>query len=169
MFDYPLPVPKDTLYRKVGLDPAATATEIIGTISRVTASLTRRKKELDAQITGLTKMEPNGTMEVNQLAQLEKEAAELATQINDLNTSPLQTLEKRITYDCENPPLDLLKLRSCTRDELADNATLLSLLRRDIVQFLSEKGEQAYHPSDLTRDDFSDDFVYIPIIDDFDV
>ena len=73
--------------------------------------------------------------------------------------------KSRLAYDQANPPLELLKLKSCVPAALADNRAVLALLRRDIGDFLTSHGEGIFHPSDLTRQDFEDDFTYNPLLD----
>ena len=73
--------------------------------------------------------------------------------------------EKRKQYDRANPPLELLALEDCTRNELADNRTLLPLVRDELVRLLTELGEDVFHCSDLTRRDFVGDCRHQPLLD----
>jgi hypothetical protein len=45
-------------------------------------------------------------------------------------------------------------------DAFADNKTALFMLRRELAEFLSETGEEVFHPSDFSRTDFSGDFSH---------
>jgi chromosome segregation ATPase len=92
-----------------------------------------------------------------------------------LNRINLQSNEQRDDYDSANPPLDLLKLERdernpFSRDESLDlnTKTTLALLRHEISSYLAELGEDVFHPSDLTRESFAEDFVFNPLIDESD-
>jgi len=85
--------------------------------------------------------------------------------INELNLLDLTNPTKRREYDQANPPFELLKFAECERDEMADPATATALLRRAIAAFLEARGEEVYHPSDLTRRDFRTDYTLHPLLD----
>lgn len=91
---------------------------------------------------------------------------ELTTKINLINSTSLDKPSERLKYDIAHPPLALLKLVDGSVDEFLEGKALLFFLRRDISRFLTTKGEVVFHPSDLTRDDFTTDFVYNPLLDD---
>jgi len=66
------------------------------------------------------------------------------------------------------PPLDLLTLTECPSQPFADptdTRTPLVQLRRELARFLASHGEDVYHPSDLTRDDFTADFTPNELLD----
>jgi hypothetical protein len=77
----------------------------------------------------------------------------------------LQLEETRLAYDRAHPPLALLKLEDCADPMFVDERTHLFLLRLAISAFLEARGEPVFHPSDLTRRDFSDDFRFNPVLD----
>jgi hypothetical protein len=71
-----------------------------------------------------------------------------------------------------HPPCDLLKLERDASNPFAaaedldlDRRLTLVLLRRELAKFLSGKGEDVYHPSDLTREDFSGDYDFHDLLD----
>lgn len=115
----------------------------------------------------------------NKLADLERRAVaalpeypalcrrldELAERATELNLLPLQPPEKRASYDREHPPLAILKLAPELADSFGDNRVALRLLRRDLSAFLAEAGVPVFHPSDLSRTDFSADFTWTPGLD----
>jgi hypothetical protein len=77
----------------------------------------------------------------------------------------LQREEARLAYDRAHPPLALLKLEDCADELLTDERTCLFLLRMAISEFLAARHEQVFHPSDLTRRDFSDELTFNPVLD----
>ena len=98
-------------------------------------------------------------------SQLLERVRKLEFEINDLNKLDLANPAKRLEYDQANPPFELLKLADCERNELADPPVALALLRQSMVEFLDARGEEIYHPSDLTRRDFRSDYTFHPLLD----
>ncbi len=99
---------------------------------------------------------------------LQRKQAELEAAARDLNTLGLQNTKERQEYNRAHPPLDLLELTNCASEPFADPAdtrTPLVQLRRELARFLARQGEEVYHPSDLTRDDFSADFTPTDLLD----
>jgi hypothetical protein len=92
-------------------------------------------------------------------------ADQLQQRVEEVHGWDLDKPEKRSAYDCANPPLALLKLEDAGVAALTDPRVRLFLLRREISEFLLAKGAAVFHPSDLTRRDFSDDFSRNPILD----
>jgi hypothetical protein len=203
LFDYPLPIPSDTVYRQLGVEPDATDDDIRFALAATRRRLEAEKRDADAelqvvfgQIPALQKayqeldlaqcaegqVEAAGLRHVQStIAQLERKAisirprfkelrgraASLGRQIEELNRLSLEKPEERQKYDSAHPPLGLLKLTGCTRDEpLLERRTTLVLLRTELSRFLEAQGEAVFHPSDLTRSDFSGDFTPIPFLDD---
>ncbi|HEY7544280.1 MAG TPA: hypothetical protein VID27_05325 [Blastocatellia bacterium] len=97
--------------------------------------------------------------------QLRERSSDLELKINDIHRIAFVNPESRLSYEKSMPPLELLKLASCTRDDFTEGKAAVTLLRRELSRFLSELGEEAYHPSDLTRENFSSDFLFNPILD----
>ncbi len=90
---------------------------------------------------------------------------ELDEEVLRVNRMALQNTAERLNYDKSNPPFELLKIADCSRDELADPRVVAAVLREEIAAFLTGRGEAVFHPSDLTRTDFTGDFTHNPILD----
>lgn len=98
---------------------------------------------------------------------------DLRSQIDDfskreLAVNRLQVLraDERAAYDDRHPPLGLLRFENGTDDAFAtDQELMLWHIRSELSQFLSERGDKVFHPSDLTRDDFTADFTYNKLLD----
>jgi uncharacterized coiled-coil DUF342 family protein len=117
------------------------------------------------------------------LAKLEKEAQrinpdyknlfersdELARKINEVNQWGLNNPENRQEYDKKTPPYALLKFEDCDQEVFAESESgkklALYLLRLEFSEFVADLGEGSYHPSDLTRNNFSSDFTHHPLLD----
>jgi len=82
-----------------------------------------------------------------------------------INQITIDNPEARQQYDREHPPLALLKISDANRDGFVENRTTITLLRRELSQFILAKGEEIFHPSDLYREDFSADFAHSHILD----
>jgi hypothetical protein len=98
--------------------------------------------------------------------QLVEDSKDLQRRINELNQLNLEKRDERMKYNQETPPCALLRLES---DEpgifTKDRRLALSLLHSDLVDFLEQKGEECYHPSDLTRKNFQSDFTFVHLLD----
>ena len=202
LFDYPLPIPSDTVYQQLGVEPDATDDDIRFALAATRRRLEAEKREADVELQAVFAELPELKTAYQQLdlaqeaggstpaadlrrtqstiAQLERkaigmqhrfkelrgQAASLARRILDLNRLSLEKPEERLKYDSAHPPLALLKLTACTRDEpLLDRRATLKLLRTELCRFLEARGETVFHPSDLTRVDFSGDFTPNPFLD----
>jgi hypothetical protein len=97
--------------------------------------------------------------------QLKERSAELELKIHEINRMGLQNPETRLSHDKANPPIELLKLAECAQDQFTNNKVALVLLRRELSEFLKLEGEEVFHPSDLTREDFYSDFDFNPLLD----
>jgi chromosome segregation ATPase len=97
--------------------------------------------------------------------ELEEKAADLDRQINEINSMMLEKPSARAEHDAQHPPLELLKLEDCRQDDFRDNRVAISLLRQELSAFLEKRGEQVYHPSDVSRRDFTADFSFCPLLD----
>lgn len=95
------------------------------------------------------------------------QAKEIEQKIYEINRMKLQNPEERLAYDKSTPPCALLKLEDCDQEIFTSKGRKLALihLRQELVAFMEEKGEESYHPSDLTRKHFTSDFTYNRIID----
>lgn len=90
---------------------------------------------------------------------------ELDDEVLRVNRMALQNTTERLAYDRDHPPFELLKLVDCARDELADPRVTATRLREELIAFLLARGEPVFHPSDLTRTDFTSDFAPNPLLD----
>ena len=200
MLDYPLPLPRDTLYDSLGLEPQATMAEIHETKNRAIGELNDERGDIEKSlapifdaIPGLreTREEVRGHGRAHRqpgtddgatrtrLAELERAAdasfpeyrrlckrlGEIAERVTELNLMPLLTPERRLAYDRQHPPLSIVKLAPCIPDSLEDNRVALTLLRIGLSSFLEDRGVPVFHPSDLTREDFSGDFEETAMLD----
>jgi hypothetical protein len=155
-------------------------TRRIAAVQRQVAGL----KEAEAALAALRKAQPEaGTDELasaqRTLAGLEARAialepryrellarvSELADQIDQSSQNPLEKPDKRREYDRANAPLALLKLVDCTRDGFVEDRRALAQVRHTLALFLAARGEEVFHPSDVTRDDFTRDFQPDPDLD----
>lgn len=98
-------------------------------------------------------------------AQLETRISKLEQRLIDINGITIDGPEQRRIYDSQRPPLALLKVASTATDSFLESSSVLHLLRRDVAAFLEKRGEVVFHPSDLTRSDFTADFTPNPILD----
>jgi len=121
--------------------------------------LNRRHKELARLETEARKIEP-GYLRLNQ--QLE----EIDREINEINNLRLESPEVREKYDRSTPPCALLKISRPPFLLFSDRRVTMYLIREEIVRFLEkEKNSPCYHPSDLTRTDFTSDYIYNDLLD----
>lgn len=201
MFDYPIPIPSDTVYQELGIDPEAPASEVRKARTDVINALQGRKALLDAeleaiysQVEGMRKAYADLEEQENKgpkadaqerrtahkaVIRLERKALQINPQFKEmraksadfeakkkrLNSLSLDSPEKRQEYDKANPPLALVKLAESPKDAFTDNKMAFLRLRRELVEFIAEAGEEAFHASDYTRTDFSGDFSHNPQLD----
>lgn len=185
MFDYPLPRVGHTIYAEMGIGPEATAEEVRSAKQRLTSTLTARKRNLDKQIkailndvkargpetaaddeaSGIEALHSQAASRHPEFRSLFEQSEQLDEQIRELNSLLIEDPKWRAVYDADHPPCALLKLEDGSTSIFDDRQAYLQLVRRSIFAFLKEKGLECYHPSDLTREDFSYDFVYNPLLD----
>lgn len=194
LFSYPLPVPSETAYRELGLGPDASDAEVQAAKSLAVRRLDAEQRELERslqrtydEVPGLREayedvaIADRAALPDTQTRRAELEAravekdpefrekrgrsAEIVRRIEEINDQALENPVNRRVYDRAHPPLALLKVEDCAVDEFLEGATRLYLLRKDVAGFLSERGVAVFHPSDLTREDFSSDFAFNPILD----
>src|ERR1041384_3197047 len=122
--------------------------------------------ELGLALKTLAQLEQTAAKVNPQVKQLRARAIELELKINEINRLALQNPEARLAYDRSTPPLELLKLASCTLDEFTNNRTAIVLLRRELSAFIANRGEEVFQPSALTRANFTSDFSFNSILDD---
>lgn len=192
MFDYPLSIPRNTLYEQLGIKPESLPDEIRGAKQEAVILIRQQKAKLEEKLEEIYKEIPElkplyktikdsqNKTDAKELENLQKKLSELERKAREINSNfkrmqeeiaELDQKEKKINvitldksderneYDKLHPPLGLMKLADCNRDQFLERKTAIPLLRKDISRFLTEQGEPTFHPSDLTRDDFSLDFT----------
>ena len=169
MFDLPFAVPHDSSYEELGIAPDATTQEIVEAKLRHIKRLQTRQRELSRSITAAmaeaggnreraTARYPIERWEAEQRAHNQRE--------QEINALPLHSAEGRGKYDRENPPFEILRIDASVQElPWGDPAELLAKVRGDVSQFLMEHGEAVFHPSDLTRSDFTADCVWCEPLD----
>jgi hypothetical protein len=161
MFDFPLPKVTSADYELLALRPDATPEDIRDAKTSLAQSLQAQIKALGKE---LEAFETAGTDEREQL--LRRQQKELQERLNRVQGSPLENPEKRKQHDAAHQPASLLQLEEIVEVALlGDRRRLLNVLRRDLEAFLTLLGEPLYHPSDLTRRQFTDDFTPQPLLD----
>jgi chromosome segregation ATPase len=113
----------------------------------------------------LTTLEEQATVVDPEFRSLREQALQVEQRIHEVNLMPLQNPEERLEYDRANPPFELLKLAACTHSPFDDSKVVLAVIRQEVSEFLVQAGESVYHPSDLTREDFTHDFAHDPTLD----
>lgn len=194
LFSYPLPVPSETVYRELGLGPDASDEEVQAAKSLAVRRLDAEHRELERslqqtydEVPGLreayedvsadaaalrdaqtrrAELEVRAVEQDPEFREKRRRSAEIVRRIEEINDQALEKPVNRRAYDRAHPPLALLKVEDCAVDQFLEGATRLYLLRKDVAGFLSERGVAVFHPSDLTREDFSSDFAFNPILDD---
>jgi hypothetical protein len=194
LFYYPLPVPQRTTYRELGLEPDASDEEVQAAKSAALRRMLDEKNKLDQSIQAvyeqvpglkeacgegdqadtlgsranaslLAELEAKGLALDSEFREKRRRSAEFKTKVDELNEQALEKPSNRRAYDRAHPPLGLLNLDECAASSFLEGVTCLYLLRKDVAGFLSARGAAVFHPSDLTRDDFSSDFSFNPILD----
>lgn len=95
-----------------------------------------------------------------------RKAQDLGEKINELNGKNLGNKAELVKYDESHPPFALMKLAPVERDAfLKRPREALWILRREISQFLEQRGEAGALTNDLDREDFSADFCRNPLLD----
>jgi hypothetical protein len=161
MFDFPLPRATSADYELLALRPDATPEDIRDAKTNLAQTLQTELKVMSKQ---LEVFAAEGTDEREQL--LRRQQKELQERLNRVQGSPLENPEKRKRHDATHQPAGILQLEDIIEVALfGDRRRLMNLLRRDLESFLTLLGEPVYHPSDLTRSQFTDDFTFHPLLD----
>jgi len=113
----------------------------------------------------LAKLEQSATKISPEFLELRKQLDDFGRAERRINTEAFDNPEARAAYDDDTPPLALLKLADCAEDIFSDNRVALHLIRQELSTFLGEQGETVFHPSDLTRRDFTADFTPNELLD----
>jgi hypothetical protein len=167
LFGRPVVAAAHTRYEELGIRPDASHDEVPWARSEVVRQLQEQQRALRER---LERMEAGGPdldppADGEDAVALGERLVVLQDRINEVNGWEIDRPDKRLAYDCGHPPLALLRLEESGSPGLSDVHTSLLLLRRSISEFLTEAGEEVFHPSDLTRQDFSDDFSRNPVLD----
>lgn len=73
--------------------------------------------------------------------------------------------EARVAHDARHPPLALMSLQPTWEPFLDDREIGVTVLRREIENFLAAAGEPVRLPEDTGRTDFAGDFQYCHLLD----
>jgi hypothetical protein len=166
LFGSPLPVPERTRYDRLGVAPDASNDDLrwakLEAVSRLDHERRALQERLDL-VAADRQVDPDG--DDPEVVELRGQIAERRQQAEEINGWNLDMPDARLAYDCDHPPLALLKLAPSADAALTEPRTCLFLLRSAIAEFLDAKGEAVFHPSDLTRRDFTDDFSFHELLD----
>jgi hypothetical protein len=86
-------------------------------------------------------------------------------EVAEAHSVSLENSTARAEHDVRFPPLSLMRLIPSWEPIFDDRAVGLTVLRREIEEFLADAGTAVHHPTDTTRSDFTGDFTYTPLID----
>lgn len=113
----------------------------------------------------LARLEEEAVSVCKDFREMRSQADELEKKLHEVNLMAIQRPEDRLEYDRSHPPFELLKLADCGVSPLDDRKTVLAMVRAELSEFLEQSGETVFHPSDLTRQDFRDDYTHDPNLD----
>ncbi|HEX3657508.1 MAG TPA: hypothetical protein VHV55_17085 [Pirellulales bacterium] len=152
----------DAVYKRIdGLRGADTRLAALQVERGDAARATARAAQVE-----LVRLEHEAEKIEPEFKQLRERVRQFDKSIADLNQLKIVRAADRPEYDRSNPPFELLKLTDPTRDAYSsDQRVALALVRRELAEFLRQQNEEVFHPSDLTRDDFSGDFTYLELLD----
>lgn len=188
MFNYPFLRIGDNIYSKLGIKPDSRKDEInkaMGLYSKLTNQLIIQLEEYIeikkdeasgtsiGDIAGMKNLKQRKEKKKTDLIRAgidisdpEKEVERLKEEILEINSFEPGKTEKRDEYDLLFPPAILLRTRYHVPQIYNDKRTLLSVLREDLVSYFENvKKLNCYHPSDLSRKEFSSDFRHNNILD----
>lgn len=94
-----------------------------------------------------------------------KESGATEEELAEANALNLTGAEQRASHDERHPPCALLRLRPTWSPVFEDREVALTVLRRDLEQFLTDMGSSVHPMSDLDRTDFSGDFRPSALLD----
>lgn len=188
MFNYPFLRIGDNIYSKLGIKPDSRKDEInkaIGMYKNLTNKLISQieefielKKDEGSDVSSVNNDELKTRKQRKEniktdlirsginIIDPKKEIERLKEEILKINSFDPGKTEKRDEYDLSFPPAILLRTQYNVPQVYTDKRTLLSILREDLVSFFENtKKLSCYHPSDLSRKDFSSDFRPNDILD----
>lgn len=131
------------------------------------SSSPEQQRQLIAERSELARLQSDADQREPRLAKWKAHREQLEREIRRINSLSILSPEKRQEYDRYHPPFEILQLVDLTSDRFAAEVrTMLWALRHDLARAMEQLGHPVYHPSDLTRTDFSGDFVWLPMLDD---
>lgn len=144
----------DQVYREVpGLRDAWTELKALEEAGQAADAEKYREVQLK-----LVRLEETAARVRRDFKRLRTQAQELEQQLHQVNLLKIRSPADRREYDRSNPPFELIKLADCGASPFADRKTMLAMVRRELSDFFEQAGETVFHPTDLTRCDFSHDF-----------
>lgn len=188
MFNYPFLKAGDHVYSKLGIKPDCRKDEINKAKSLYKSHISKLINEIQKYIElkadgGSPNVSGNKNDQKIQAPNIEdlksaliraginsndplNEIERLKEEILKINAFDPGKTEKRDEYDLLFPPAILLRTEYNIPQVYIDKRNLLAVLREDLVRFFENtKKLNCYHPSDLTRKDFSSDFRPNDILD----
>jgi hypothetical protein len=157
LFGSPLPLPTHTRYAELGIGPDASNDDVRWAKSALVSRLLDEQRALER--------ERDRGRTAEDLDELGHRIEALGRQAREVNRWDVDKPDARYAYDCAHPPLALLKLEDCGDGGLTERRTYLFLMRSAMAESLEAQGEAVLHPSDLTRQDFTGDFSFHPLLD----
>lgn len=182
MFQYPFVSSAKSIYTKLGIGPDSEKNEINKAkdlyIRKINRQLSELKEyhELKGQLLSTAENKDQLLSKTESLKlQLNKEGVStkdknkeierLEEEITTINAFDPGKKDKREEYDLYHPPAILLRINYNIPAVYIDKRSQLSILRKDLSRFFNEKNLKVYHPSDLTKTDFSSDYRFNKLLD----
>lgn len=101
-----------------------------------------------------------------QLAELLQKKRQLEKELETSGETVFARYDERVAYDENNAPFAILKFEEKAACVPADGIETLMLVRKDILSAMEKSAGSVYHPSDLTRTDFTEEYTHHPLLDD---
>jgi len=179
-----------TIYSNLGITPAAFSGDISVAAEYKKQALTAELNALKKKIAELIK-DVSGLSALQELADAQqpydegkyltlfKKAKELhpalnekiqkknklLNQLENFSKATFVRNDERSIYDEKNEPFSILKFDGNSAAENMDNTQTLVRVRKDVIEYLTKTEESVYHPSDLTKKDFSSEFAFNELLD----
>jgi spore cortex formation protein SpoVR/YcgB (stage V sporulation) len=165
MFDYPLPHSRSREYQLLGLSPDASSEEVMDAQNTVATDLQARKAAAKKRLDELSTGSEQADAADERVREARRQLDDLGSQLNLVNGTKLAGAKERSEHDSKHPPAQILKLEDCAPEMMANRRQMLRLLRRAVTAFLEMRTAEVFHPSDLTRVDFTADHTFHPLLD----
>lgn len=117
------------------------------------------EKQYEALLEKAKKQSPQLIEALHKKRQLEKE-------LETSGETVFARYDERVAYDEANAPFAMLKFEEKAACVPADGIETLMLVRRDLLSAMEQSAGDVYHPSDLTRTDFTGEYTYHKLLDD---